>query len=401
MAELLAMAMAYRDWSQRELAEFLGRDAHNLIPPSGIPKVDFVMRLAKALDWPAAAVLDDVCGLGADHHAASDQAAGSDFASLNRAAYQAWVDGAFERSVELALRASRVAQTPDEAAQADLRECVAWTYQGRCQSAIEACHRGLRRVAVSAQIAADLRANMASCYFALAHVHEAEGLAERLLGELDSLEPLPDARWRVGIEAHLLYVRAQCQLHRAESEPLSATRLAVAARSDFTMSAEAWRRTAELLAMPGFLGRAHTCEGGLLVVQAILAERPLSEILEDFVAELDQAIDLRTVPKGDPLESFGWWAVFGASVALRLPSSGQDQYLAVFANKALEIAEHSGNWSLRERAFTIDCLRSRRPSEFGGVVLDGEDVRVLTGAMGRFPAFRPAGWELLRRAGRI
>jgi tetratricopeptide (TPR) repeat protein len=402
LSELIAMAMAYRNWTQREVASFVGRDAHNLIPPSGIPKVDLVVRLAQALDWPASAVLEDICGpRSAGKPPPDEQEVGEDFRSLNRASYGACASGEFVKALELALRAAAVASTPDERAEADRRESVAWDYLGRFQSSIEAAQRGLRRPGVSAPLRADLRANLASCYFALGQVHEGEALAVALLHELGLLEVGSDTR--EAIEAHLLYVRAQCRLHRVDGEPDLMECLAKSARADFLSSSERWARVADRSGVSSFVGRCHICQGGVLATDAVLHLRPTETVLTEFVEGLQGAVDLNLVPKGDPLEGFGWWCIFGASVALRAGDeiAERDRYLAIFANKAYEIADLSGNWSLRERAFTIDFLRSAMSAGGGGLVLDGEDVRVLTGTMGRFPAFRPLGWEILRKAERI
>ena len=44
LEELLKLAQLYRGWPVRRLAEELGRDPHNLVPDSGVPKIDLVMR---------------------------------------------------------------------------------------------------------------------------------------------------------------------------------------------------------------------------------------------------------------------------------------------------------------------------------------------------------------------
>jgi len=399
MSELLAMAMAYRSWSQRELAAFLGRDVHNLIPPSGVPKVDIVFRLAKALDWPPAAVLEDICGERPSVKASDEGAKEpADFRALNRAAYQAWLDGDFPRSVELALRMGAVASTQEERAEADRREAVAWNYLGRFQSSIEAANRGLARTGVPAILRAELRSNLAACYFALGQVHEGGGLCESLLRELDWLKL--DPVQRIGLEADVLFVRAQCGLHRVDAEPDSAEWLARQARQDYAASAAKWETFAEVAGQPSFRGRAHMCEAGVVAADSVLGVLSAEAALERFDVELAKTIDVRTLPKGDPVEAIGWWALLGASVALRssIASALRERYLAVFTNKAYEVADISGNWQLRERAFVIDYLRSRCLEEESTILFDSEDLRILAGAMGRFPAFRPMGWEMLRRA---
>ena len=62
LGELINLAQTYRGCNRKELASVLGRDASNLIPDSGVPKVDLVIELANALDWPIEAVIRAMCG---------------------------------------------------------------------------------------------------------------------------------------------------------------------------------------------------------------------------------------------------------------------------------------------------------------------------------------------------
>jgi hypothetical protein len=76
--------------------------------------------------------------------------------------------------------------------------------------------------------------------------------------------------------------------------------------------------------------------------------------------------------------------------------------MAVFTNKAIEVADRLGNWSLRERAFSLEMVRRDRLERSTGFdpewVLDEEDVRTIAGTMGRFPSFRDTGWRILSQA---
>jgi hypothetical protein len=76
--------------------------------------------------------------------------------------------------------------------------------------------------------------------------------------------------------------------------------------------------------------------------------------------------------------------------------------MAIFTNKAIEIADRLGNWSLRERAFSLEQMRRERLEKSTGFeaewILDEEDVRTIAGTMGRFPSFRETGWRILADA---
>ena len=90
-------------------------------------------------------------------------------------------------------------------------------------------------------------------------------------------------------------------------------------------------------------------------------------------------------------------------MALRHPDDVDfHRSMAVLTNKAMEIAELIGNWGLRERAFTLEHFRRQRVSDLIGEeqdwVLDEEEIRTITGTMGRFPAFRRIGWRILEAA---
>ena len=67
-----------------------------------------------------------------------------------------------------------------------------------------------------------------------------------------------------------------------------------------------------------------------------------------------------------------------------------------------EIADRLGNWSLRERAFSLEHDRRTRLERSTGFdpewVLDEEDVRTIAGTMGRFPSFRDTCWRILSQA---
>ncbi|MCP4836050.1 MAG: hypothetical protein GY895_14945 [Phycisphaera sp.] len=102
----------------------------------------------------------------------------------------------------------------------------------------------------------------------------------------------------------------------------------------------------------------------------------------------------------DLLECRGWWAIFGCNIALRhFDGDEMHRHMAILTNKALEIAERIGNWGLRERAFTLEHFRRQRAEDptkdDHEWILDEEEVRTITGTMGRFPGFRRVGWHIL------
>ncbi len=115
-------------------------------------------------------------------------------------------------------------------------------------------------------------------------------------------------------------------------------------------------------------------------------------------------VDPEQCPPGDWLESFGWWCIFGCNIVLRHVTDERDlqHHMAVFTNKADEIADRTNNWSLRERVFTMQFASHQRFLDWTGrmlsLTLDNDDVKSLVGTMGRFPTFRKTGWKLLQTA---
>ena len=74
----------------------------------------------------------------------------------------------------------------------------------------------------------------------------------------------------------------------------------------------------------------------------------------------------------------------------------------MFTNKADEIADRLDNWAMRERVFSIQFDGHRRFVGWTGqdkpLTIDNDDVRMITGTMGRFPQFRRTGWNMLESA---
>ena len=73
--------------------------------------------------------------------------------------------------------------------------------------------------------------------------------------------------------------------------------------------------------------------------------------------------------------------------------------MALFTNKADEIANHLNHWSMRERVFSMQFEGRQRLIGWTGqdipLVIDNDDVRLIAGTMGRFPQFRETGWSIL------
>ena len=62
LQSLLDLVRAMRGWSRGELSAALGRDPTKLVPASGNPKLDLVVRLAQVIGWTPGEVLEAIDG---------------------------------------------------------------------------------------------------------------------------------------------------------------------------------------------------------------------------------------------------------------------------------------------------------------------------------------------------
>lgn len=404
LAELIAFAQVYRNWSMGELAAFLGRDVHNLIPGSGVPKADLIYQLARALDWPPASVFSQVCG-DSPVPIERERSGTDDYRELNRAAFAAFTEGRYEEMISLALRMQAVAKTPEQRAEAALRECGGWEGLGRYEQALEAIRRGLSEDEIPAIVRLRLRSNLAHLYLVLDRPLDGEGIAGTVVERIERDGMTDDAAR--GVLAMALDVRGQSRRLRAIQEADDRVGLARLARADLVAAIEAWTRHAAVHGVANYAAMAHTARAAAIANDVALGELTATDCLERLLDLLDPATEISRVPSGVWRESYGWICVFGCEVALRLGEGVDDpeHHVGVFSNKGHEIAQACGNWALRARMLAVDYLRYSHSagihSQPSAVTLDRDDMVALAGVMARFPRFRPLGWELVRHAPKI
>ena len=394
LERLLDLARSYRGWTRKELAKALHRDPTKLVPASGTPKIDLVIALAGVLDWSVQAVVDYLWS-GIDAPDALDP---RDFAALDAQALQAHRDGRYQSMIDLARAAWEAATTPDQRATACNREAGGHDGLGQYANALAALRRGLRLPDIEPRKRRMLQANLANACYTLWYLVEARTIARDLIKYFD--EHPPDQRADRAIAAFAQYVHGQTLRRAIDTQPGRLER----AIEDLRRAQSGYLSLAEDFDDPTYCGVAQTCEGGLLELETARGDRDPIETIAIFEARLDGLIDVSACATGDLLESYGWWCIFGCNVALRhLDDEKQLQStMAVLTNKADEVANHLDHWAMRERVFTLEYARRQRFQAWTGVdaewTLDRDDLRVLTGAMGRFPEFRVTGWRILDRA---
>jgi predicted GNAT superfamily acetyltransferase len=126
--------------------------------------------------------------------------------------------------------------------------------------------------------------------------------------------------------------------------------------------------------------------------------------LRHIESGLAEAFRASSMPAGDQLESWGWWAIFGCNIALRhLPIERSNDQIARLHLHLHAASERLENWAFRAKAFGIELQRREHARQAG---LDLEAWRLtpkqmenLVHTMGRLPAFQATGWRILTEFG--
>lgn len=403
LLQLVDVAQAYRGCTRAELASFLDRDPAKIAPDSGNPKLDLLFNLADVIDWPIGDLAEMLWGphrSRVNGHHKRPRIEGT-FRELDLRAREAARRGDYAEMRWLAEQMFDMATTPLERAGAMMRIGNAWIGDGRYTKALEWLQMASAEVDVPAHICRMVRVNLASAHLALWNLAEAEALGLLLMEDAPPTSP-EDRRARV-VRAHAGFVVGVARQRRVESmlgdgraEPArAALRVLIPARDEYL-------ELHRLHGDPNYEGIANTCRAAILEMEVEAGCRAPEEALREFEAGLDGIVDPAAV-RGDLLESWGWWCVSGLSLALRhLSGDDRQRAAAIFSNKAFELAEATGSWPLRERAFCLGHLLSQveAPGARAADVaptLDEEDLRVLVGTMGRFPRFRPTGWAIMEQ----
>lgn len=395
LERLIRLAQNYRGWNQKQTAKALERDPHNMVPDGGIPRLDLVLRLAETLDWPVDSVVDDLCGsTSRQDPAVADDA---DFKVIITRAYDAIRASRHAEGLALTRAARAAATTIEQRAYTYIHEYRALEIEGHYGRAIEVVQNGLRIARHDSPTGRWLRGYLANSHFLMGNVHEALGLAAHLSDEMGRVSMEGSER---SLQAMVHSIRGNC--HRVlatQSHPPDRLEAEHALR-DLAHAAMLFRDQATRREIDSDLVGAVICEGAMLEVRVLLGQLEPTEAVTSIVEFLGQEPPSAAVSSEWPI-ALGWWCVYGCNIALRnldaLPDA--DRQMAILTNKADECASLTGNWALRERVWMIEHYR-RRELEGANArgerwVLDREEIATLTGAMGRFPAFREIGWQVL------
>lgn len=398
LERLLDLAQVYRGWTRRELAKSLGRDPTKLIPGSGNPKLDLVISLSEVLDWTVGEVTD--CLWAPPQSSKPVQSDELSFEDLDEMAGEAYRRGDYREMIRLAMRSRKAATTPEERARSWNRELGGWDGLGRFNRTLDAAREALRESPVAEDLNRMLQSNLANSYYVLWHLTEARTTATDLIDHFKSSPPSTDRDHRTQAFCH--YVLGHTYRRLIDSEPNHAARHAKCCQRHLAEAADQFEELSKRMGKH-LLGIARTCRGGMLEADVLSGRIDCRQALAEISDELNDAIDPQLV-SGDDLESYGWWCIFGCNITLRHISDERDlqRFMALFTNKADEIANILDNWAMRERVFSMQYAGHRRFVGWTGqplrMTIDSDDIKMITGTMGRFPQFRKTGWEMLENA---
>ena len=395
LEKLLDLAQVYRGWNRKELAAALGRDPTKLVPGSGNPKLDLVMHLAEALDWSIGDVSE--CLLKADaleeRVGRMERTTTEAFEEVDARALDAHEHGRYRDMIKLADTAYDIAGSPTERWHVSDRSRM-----GRARTIRqESRGRPTRPDGVSDRRRDPSCPAVESRQCVLHAVASGRGEGD-LLELIDNYASTPPRTvWdRCSRLAHVLgntYRRLiGTELAHATAHADAAIRLLTTCRdlsSDLVDEAPYWEAV------------ARAANGGIL--ESRVDGRARCTIrLADITDALGDVVDLEA-SDGDAIESHGWWCIYGCNIAIRhISDEHLQRYMALFTNKADEIANKLDNWSMRERVFSMQYHGHRRFVGWTGqeipMTIDSEDIKMITGTMGRFPRFRRTGWNILQSA---
>ncbi len=423
---MISLARAYRGWTAGELKGALGREGSRAVPASGNPKLDLLARIAHALEWEVGEVAQSVWDEVHDQHDAyGDHASArspAEFSALDQLAQEQHRGGLFHDMEVTARDMRRVASSSRERAIAANRLAGACDGLGRYPRVLECVRDGLSEQNIGEDLRFMLTVNLANAYYSLWNLQESLSLCGRMIEDAEArASNLSGASHRSELTRVRRVGRAFCYAIRGHSERRllthcegahELTERARRAMNDLRHAERLYDELAEDFGDLQYAGLANTARGGVLEARVAAGVLSADDAIAEIIDNLEQAVDVEVSASPHTLESWGWWSVFGANIALRSGSeaargcaerSEHEQAIAICTNKASEIAEQLNSWPMRERAFTLDWLRRERSSHDKAAAcsdwtLDGDDVRVLVGTMGRFPLFRATGWQILEHA---
>ena len=396
LEELQALARTYRNWSVKELAHALGRQPGRLVPDSGMPKIDLVVGLAKALDWPVEAVVDHLMKPAGDaRRQAVAQDTPADYARLYNESLRKRLERDYTEAIRFAVRACAVADNPTRRAAALLIEAQAHEAVGSYCEAVRCVREATRIDGVSAEWRLYSDACLAHLLFMQGNASQALGIAtsvleygEKLPVTIVSRTTRMLAHWSRG---HVLRSAIPTAVTAAWSS------LAVSARGDFRAAKTIGEELiAEVGDAPTYFSTFVSCVDPLLLeLDAVCDESCADGVVRDLLAII------RGGERGDLGlgERKAWSAVALAATVKRFTvDEMQRRGLLEMASATLRAhAVATSNWYFAHKHLELDAER-RRALAGNGVAsraLDAVEAKLVAGVLGQIPAARDSAAEFM------
>lgn len=389
LEELQALARTYRNWTVKELAHALGRQPGRLVPDSGMPKIDLVVGLAKALDWPVEAVVDHLMKPAPNprgHAPTKDTAA--DYARLYNESLERSAQRDFTEAIRLAVRSGAVADNPTRRAAALSLEAFSHEAAGSYVEAVRCLRDAIRieGVALNWRLLHD--AKLANMLFMQGNTTQANGIASSVIDYIGSVEA-DDATLRAA-NVIALWTRAQSLRTAIPLANFGAWRpLAQSAREQFGRAAAL---CSELSGLSGFTAANDNLAAVIEVVCLELDAVCEPDAAEPAIARLVTIVREGAEAAAGTGERKAWAAIALANTAKRfVGDEAKLRGLLEFASAALRAhAVATSNWYFAHRHLQLDAERRRSLIDRGCAsrALDATEARLVAGVLGQIPASR-------------
>lgn len=402
LRQMLELAQVARGWNRTQLADALGRDPSRLVPASGNPKLDTIVRLSRILEWPIGDVVESLYDSTSDtmdlfigttvDETIEARMEGLDAEGLYQLAIELHGSGKLHECLIVARRLRVLTDVQELMAISYSIETVCWMDLGRYTHAVESCNAGLDRTDGPSWIKRNLRVNLATCLYLLWKLDLALATSDLMVRRISKTSPATPAELSPQVAALLL--RGNVHRRLIQRDPENRTEHIEESTNDLnqvldlvTDAPAEWQGTS-------FEARRLHAEYALLEVHVAASRLDATTAIDQILNSLTGYEDVAGSDH-QVLDAIGWGCIYGCNLVLReLAGADQSQAFGILSNKALEIASELGNWAFRERIYSLQCvLQAKVPSS--GFVLDDEDRAEIVAVMSRFPDFVQQGWSLL------
>lgn len=389
LEELQALARTYRNWSVKELALALGRQPGRLVPESGMPKIDLVVGLAKALDWPVEAVVDHLMKPAGDvRRAPIAHDVAADYARLYDESLQKRLERDYAEAIRLAVRARAVADNPTRRAAALFVEAFAHEAAGSYVESVRCLRDAVRidGVALNWRLLCD--AHLANVLFMQGHTTQAIGIASSVIdyiGSVNAADPVLQSACAVAHWARGHSLRTSIPLANFDAWGV----LAQTARDHFSRASEI---AEELSANDAFSMRNLTASTSIDAIAMELDAICDEQAYEDVVRRLVDIVREGGSVEPGVSERKAWASIALANTAKRFVTDAmQLRGILELASAALRAhAVATNNWYFAHRHLQLDSERRRSLVDHGVAsrALDATEARLVAGVLGQIPVAR-------------